>query len=199
MKLNTLTDVLADCLADLYDAERRLLGALPGVAAAAHAYELREALEGHLDETREHVARLNEIFGLMGIRFTPTKTCAPMEGLITDADEISASTGDAVALDAALIGAAQRIESFEITTYATARALAGELGLGDVKSLLEKTLGEEERAAKTLAKIAAGGMMSSGINRLAAERSAQAEADMQAQTEEEALALADGPEVVGER
>jgi ferritin-like metal-binding protein YciE len=94
-----------------------------------------------------------------------------MQGLIEESEEIASSAGDAVAHDAALIGAAQRIEHYEIASYGTARALAGELGLDRTSSLLDDTLGEEGNANKALTKIAAGGMLSSGINRLAAQRS----------------------------
>ena len=86
------------------------------------------------------------------------------------------SSGDPVALDAALIGAAQRVEQYEIASYGTARSLAEELGLDKPCALLDQTLAEEEKANKALTKLAAGGMMSSGINRLAAERSRTLEA-----------------------
>jgi ferritin-like metal-binding protein YciE len=107
----------------------------------------------------------------MNIRFIPSKTCNAMQGLILDNDEVIAATGDAVALDAALIGAAQRIEHYEIASYGTARSLAGELDLDTVSSLLDQNLDEEGKANKTLTKLASGGMLSSGIIRLAATRS----------------------------
>ena len=107
----------------------------------------------------------------MGVRFMPSKTCNAMRGMIEDNDELIAATGDSVALDAALIGAAQRIEHYEIASYGTARALAGELDLGTINSLLDQSLDEEGKANKTLTKLASGGMVSSGINRLAATRS----------------------------
>jgi ferritin-like metal-binding protein YciE len=171
MELNSLTDVLVEELGDLFSAEQQLVAALPRLAAAAHSYELRDTIEAHVEDTRAHVERLNEIFEEMGIRFAPTKTSRAMEGLIADGDEIAESGGDPVALDAALIGAAQRVEHYEIASYGTARALAGELGLGKASALLDRTLAEEGKANKALTKLAAGGMMSSGINRLAAERS----------------------------
>jgi ferritin-like metal-binding protein YciE len=177
MEFNSLTDVLAEELGDLYSSEQQLVDALPRLAAAAHSYELRDALEMHLEETRVHVDRLQQIFSDMGIRFAPNKTCKAMEGLVSDGDDIAGSAGDPVALDAALIGAAQRIEHYEIASYGTARALAGELGLKTTSSLLDQTLEEEAKADKSLTKLAAGGMMSSGINRLAAERPHPADAD----------------------
>jgi ferritin-like metal-binding protein YciE len=133
----------------------------------------------------------------MGIRFVPEKTCSAMEGLVRDGDEILASSGDSVAIDAALIGAAQRIEHYEIASYGTARALAGELGLDTASALLEKTLDEEGKADKALTKLAAGGFLSSGINRLAATRS-EAELDDDALQAEEAPARPEGdPTTVG--
>jgi ferritin-like metal-binding protein YciE len=177
MELNSLTDVLVEELADLYSAEQQLIAGLPRLAAATHSYDLRDTLEAHLEDTRVHVDRLQEIFDEMGIRFTPTKTSRAMQGLIAEGDEIAGSDGDPVALDAALIGAAQRVEQYEIASYGTARALSNELGLAKTSSLLERTLAEEEKASKALGKLAAGGMMSSGINRIAAERSSSAHAE----------------------
>ena len=171
MEFNSLTDVLIEELGDLHSAEQQLLDALPKLAAAAHSYELREALESHLEETTHHVERLDQAFAEMGIRFAPTKTCQAMKGLIDESDDVIAATGDSVAIDAALIGAAQRIEQYEIGAYGTARALAGELHLDPTSALLDRTLDEEAKANKTLTKLATGGMLSSGINRKAAERS----------------------------
>lgn len=171
MEFTSLQDVLVDELGELYSAEEQLIAAIPTFAAAAHSYDLRETLEGHLEETRVHVQRLEAIFDDLGIRFMPTKTSKAMRGLIEQGEELTRAAGDSVALDAALIGAAQRIEQYEIAAYGTARALAGELGLGTASSLLGNTIDEEARANKTLTKLASGGMLSSGINRLAADRS----------------------------
>ena len=171
MELNSLTDVLIEELGDLHSAEQQLLDALPKLAAAAHSYELREALESHLKETTHHVERLDQAFAEMGIRFAPTKMCQAMKGLVDETDDVVAATGDSVAIDAALIGAAQRIEQYEIGAYGTARALASELHLDPTSALLDQTLDEEAKASKTLTKLATGGMLSSGINRKAAERS----------------------------
>jgi len=171
MEFDSLTDVLIEELGDLHSAEKQLVDALPRIAAAAHSYELRDALESHLEETTHHVERLDQAFAEMGIRFAPTKTCEAMKGLIIEADDVIGATGDSVAIDAALIGAAQRIEQYEIGAYGTARALAGELHLDTTSALLDQTLDEEGKANKALTKLANGGMLSSGINRMAAERS----------------------------
>ena len=170
MELNSLSDVLVEELGELHSAEQQLVEALPKMASAAHSYELREAFESHLKETRSHVERLEQAFADMGIRFAPSKTCQAMLGLLQDSDDIINATGDSVAIDAALIGAAQRVEHYEIACYGTARALAGELGLDTTSSLLDQTLDEEGKANKLLTKLAAGGRLGSGINRLAATR-----------------------------
>lgn len=181
MELSSLTDVLVEELGDLYSAEQQLVEALPKMAAAAHSYELRGAFESHLEETRVHVERLEQAFAELGIRFAPTKTCRAMQGLLEEGNEIITATGDSVALDSALIGAGQRIEHYEIASYGTARALAGELGLDTTSSLLDQTLDEEGKANKHLTKLATGGFLSSGINRLAAERASDEPEDAAAE------------------
>jgi ferritin-like metal-binding protein YciE len=163
MQLNSLNDVFAAQIADLYSAERQLVEALPNVARGAHSDALRQAFEDHLVQTRGHVARLEEVLGQAGI-MSPTERCEAMEGLIAEGKEILAATGDPAAKDAALIAAAQRIEHYEIAGYGTARALAGELGFDDAKSLLEQTLDEESDADKLLTKIATGGLFGTGVN-----------------------------------
>lgn len=175
MEFNSLTDVLIEELGDLYNSEQQLLETLPTLAAAAHSYDLREIFEAHTAETRGHLERLELGFSEMGVRFTPRRTSKAMQGLLADSEDIASANGDPVALDAALIGAAQRIEQYEIGLYGTARALAGELGLSQTSSLLDQTLAEEGRANKALTKLATGGLLSSGINRMAAERSAQSD------------------------
>jgi ferritin-like metal-binding protein YciE len=179
VEFNSLTDVLIEELGDLYSSEQQLLATLPTLAAAAHSYDLREIFETHTEETRDHLERLEVSFSEMGVRFAPTRTSRAMQGLLADSVDIANSGGDPVALDAALIGAAQRIEQYEIALYGTARALAGELGLGQTSSTLDQTLSDETKANKALAKLATGGFMSGGINRIAAERSAQADAEIE--------------------
>jgi ferritin-like metal-binding protein YciE len=169
MQLNSLKDVFAGQLEDLYSAEQQLLKALPEMAGAATSPDLRQAFEEHLEQTRHHVRRLEEVFADAGI---PRKAehCQGMEGLIKEGSEIVESAGDPLAKDAALIAAAQRVEHYEIAAYGTARTLAGELGLGDAESMLDDTLEEEGQADKLLTKIATGGMFSSGVNEEAASR-----------------------------
>jgi len=168
MALNSLHNVLQEQIEDLHSAEQQLVEALPKVAAAAYSDELRQAFNEHLEETRGHVGRLEEILGEFG---TPSasKHCKAMEGLIAEGDEVIGETGDPLAKDAALIAAAQRIEHYEIAGYGTARTLAQELGLDQARDLLDQTLDEEANADKLLTKIATGGMFRAGINQKAAD------------------------------
>ena len=164
MKLNSLQDVFSEQIEDLYSAETQLVQALPKVAAAANSDELRQAFDHHLQQTRDHVTRLEQIFGDAGIQ-SPSEHCMGMEGLLREGEEIIAAQGDPAAKDAALIAAAQRVEHYEIAAYGTARTLADELGFDDAKDLLDQTLDEESDADKLLTKIATGGVFATGINR----------------------------------
>jgi ferritin-like metal-binding protein YciE len=107
----------------------------------------------HLDETRGHVARLEEVFHAIGIK-PESEHCDGMEGLISEGSEIAEAKGDGDARDAALIGAAQRVEHYEIAAYGTARALARQLGHTDAAKLLDQTLDEESAADEKLTQIA---------------------------------------------
>ena len=153
MKLQSLDDVLMAELSDLMSAEKQLVKALPKVAEAASSKELREAIEHHLDETRCHVQRLEQVFESLGAD-AESEHCEAMEGLIGEGEEIVEADGDDAAKDAALIGAAQRVEHYEIAAYGTARTLAEQLGKDDAAALLQETLDEESAADQTLTKIA---------------------------------------------
>jgi ferritin-like metal-binding protein YciE len=164
MKLDSLEDVFVHQLNDLYSAEDQLVQALPKMAEAASNDELKKAFQHHLEETRDHRDRIQEIFGQLGKRRNGEE-CKAMKGLVEEGKEvIETSGGDPAAKDAALIAAAQRVEHYEIAAYGTAKTLADELGHGDGKDLLDQTLDEEANADKLLTKIATGGMMKSGIH-----------------------------------
>jgi ferritin-like metal-binding protein YciE len=165
MQLQTLQDLFEHEIADLYDAETQLVTALPKLAQAASNDELRGAFEHHLDETRDHVRRLDEIRGQLGSSMS--EQCQGMRGLIREGEEVVLGGGDPTVKDAALISAAQRVEHYEIAAYGTARTFADELDLGDAKDLLDQTLDEESNADKLLTKIATGGMLKTGINEAA--------------------------------
>ena len=163
MQLQSLQDVFTHEIQDLYDAENQLLQALPKLAQAASNQELRKAFEHHLDETRDHVQRLEEIVGQLGISGSG-ETCEAMRGLIKEGEKTIAIQGDPTAKDAALIAAAQRVEHYEIAAYGTARTLAGELDHNEAQDLLDQTLDEESNADSLLTKIATGGLLKTGIN-----------------------------------
>jgi ferritin-like metal-binding protein YciE len=169
MQLQSLDDVLMEQLADLHSAETQLLEALPQVASSASTPDLRQALEHHLEETRNHVQRLEQAFSHLGSS-VPKDHCEGMEGLLKEGEQVIASEGDPAAKDAALIGAAQRVEHYEIAGYGTARTLADQLGHDEVKRLLNETLNEESATDAKLTKIATGGLIGSGVNQAAAER-----------------------------
>jgi ferritin-like metal-binding protein YciE len=166
MELQTLNDLFEYEIADLYSAERQLVDALPKMAQAASHDELQQAFEHHLEETRDHVRRLEEIRSEIGSSMS--EQCEGMRGLIEEGAEIISADGDSAVKDAALISAAQRVEHYEIAAYGTARTLADQLDHSDAKSLLDQTLDEESNADTLLTKIATGGIIKQGINQKAA-------------------------------
>jgi ferritin-like metal-binding protein YciE len=168
VQLQTLRDLFIEQLRDLHSAETQLVEALPAMAASASHDQLRQAFEHHLEETREHVARLDEIFGELGV-VASGEMCKGMQGLIAEGREFVTSGGDATVRDAALIAAAQRIEHYEISAYGTVRTLADQLELGHARDLLDQTLDDESAADKLLTKIATGGMFKTGVNQRAAK------------------------------
>jgi ferritin-like metal-binding protein YciE len=153
VQLNSLDDVLHEQIEDLYSAEQQLIKALPEMASAASSTELREAFEHHLEETRGHVTRLQEILGQIGIS-SPTEHCKGMEGLIAEGNEIVKMQGNSAAKDAALIAAAQRVEHYEIAAYGTAIAHAKLIGQNAIVTLLEESLQEEKAANEKLTEVA---------------------------------------------
>lgn len=152
MKLTSVDQLLEEELKDLYSAESQLLKALPKMAKAATNETLRQAFEAHLEETEGQVERLNEIGKQLGIKLTGKK-CKAMEGLIEEGKEILEMDGMGSLIDAALIGAAQRVEHYEISGYGTARTLAEHLGHSQVARLLDQTLEEESATDEKLTKI----------------------------------------------
>jgi ferritin-like metal-binding protein YciE len=142
-------------LKDLYSAEQQLVEALPSIASAATSKDLTTAIQAHLEETRGHVKRLEEVFSSVGIT-AESEHCDGMEGLISEGSEVAEADGDGDARDAALIGAAQRVEHYEIAAYGTARTLAQQLGHTEAADLLAQTLDEESAADEKLTEIATG-------------------------------------------
>jgi len=151
--LDSMETLFIDQLQDLYDAEQRLVKALPMMAEAAHDSTLKSAFQQHLTETQNHVTRLERAFQLMGQK-AASKTCQAMKGLVAEGEEVISAKGDPDVKDAALIAAAQRVEHYEISGYGTARTFAQRLGLHDVARLLQETLSEEKATDEKLNQIA---------------------------------------------
>lgn len=152
-KLTNLEKLLEHEIKDLYSAETQLVKALPKMAKAASDPELKEAFTSHLEETKGHVQRLQQVAEILGT--SPRgKSCKAMKGLVEEGEETMKEDGDPNILDLALIGAAQKVEHYEIAGYGTARSLAESLGMDDVISLLQETLDEEGEADKKLTGIA---------------------------------------------
>jgi ferritin-like metal-binding protein YciE len=153
MKLDTLKKLYVEELRDVYSAENQLLKALPKMAKGASSDELKQAFETHLEQTKGHVERLDEIFEALGEKPTG-KTCKAMQGLIEEGSEMLEEEGEESVIDAGLIGAAQRVEHYEIAAYGTLRGFAELLGEEDAAELLQQTLDEEGETDKLLTDLA---------------------------------------------
>lgn len=153
MKIEKLADLFVEEMQDLYSAETQLVQALPKIAKAASSPELENAFLNHLEQTKEHVRRIEEIF--THLDGSPKgKKCAAMEGLLKEGKDLLSQHMREEVLDAALIGAAQRVEHYEIAAYGAARAHAERLGYTLIPGLLQQTLDEEKAADEKLTWIA---------------------------------------------
>lgn len=153
MKLTTLDDLLLEELKDLNDAEKQITKALPKMAKAASSGELAQAFRDHLEETKGQIARLEQVFELLGKK-AGRKKCEAMEGLLEEGAEMMKEDADPDVLDAALIAAAQRVEHYEMAGYGCVRTWCQVLGHSDAARLLQETLDEEGSADKKLTEIA---------------------------------------------
>jgi ferritin-like metal-binding protein YciE len=152
-ELNSLQDLFVSQIEDLYDAENRLVEALPKMAEAAHSPQLKKAFQSHLEETRGHVARLEQIFEALG-QAPKRQTCQAMKGLIAEGEEAIKAKADPAIKDAALIAAAQRVEHYEMAGYGSSRTFAQQLAQDRSAGLLQDTLEEEKAADQKLTMIA---------------------------------------------
>jgi ferritin-like metal-binding protein YciE len=151
----TLHDMLLAELQDLHSAERQLTRGLPKMAKAATNPELKKGFESHLEQTREHVQRLDEVFAALGSKAKLRgKKCEAMEGLLEEADEILDEGLEPAALDSALICAAQKVEHYEIASYGTVVAWVKAMGHQEALAPLEATLKEEKETDILLTKAA---------------------------------------------
>ncbi|HTD13658.1 MAG TPA: ferritin-like domain-containing protein [Chthoniobacterales bacterium] len=155
LKLESVKDLLIAELRDLHNAEEQLVEALPKMAEAASSRELKNAFTHHLEETRQHVTRLDGVFKSLNEKASG-ETCQAMEGLVKEGEEMIHAKGEPDVRDAGLIGAAQRVEHYEMAGYGTARTLAKRLGLQDIAQTLQKTLEEEAAADEKLTAVAEG-------------------------------------------
>ena len=150
---NPLQELLVDELKDLYNAENQIIKALPRMAKKATSEQLRVAFERHLEETRTHAERLEQIAEEMDFTIRGKK-CKGMQGLLEEGKELMSEGLEDEALDAGMIGAAQKVEHYEIAAYGTARTHANHLGLKKVSRLLQQTLDEEGKTDKKLTQLA---------------------------------------------
>lgn len=165
-KMKSMQDLFEHDLEDLLDAEKQLVEALPKMAQAANSDQLKTAIKDHLKETKTHVSRLEKAFKALG-KEPKTVTCKGMQGLIKEGEEVMKNATDSNVMDAGLIGAAQKVEHYEISAYGTARAHAQALGHMDVADILQTTLDEEGHANKLLTQLAEGRMSYQGVNQMA--------------------------------
>jgi ferritin-like metal-binding protein YciE len=173
MQANSLRDLYVAELRDLYNAETQLVKALPKMAKASSNAELRQGFEEHLRQTSEHVSRLEQIFDMLGEKPTGKK-CLGMEGLVKEGAETMKEDYENALMDAAIIGAAQRVEHYEIAGYGTVRAFAELLGENEHVPLLDQTLDEEKQTDDKLTQLA------EQVNSEASEQSGEAPTDRQA-------------------
>jgi ferritin-like metal-binding protein YciE len=155
MKLTTLEDLYLNELRDLHSAEKQILKALPKMAKAASAPELRQAFEEHLEQTEGHLERLEEILKQLGKR-PAGKKCLAMEGLIEEGKELLEMDAEPGVMDAGLIAAAQKVEHYEMAGYGCVRTYARLLGEEEAADLLQQTLDEEGETDKRLTELAEG-------------------------------------------
>ncbi|WP_433693159.1 ferritin-like domain-containing protein [Herbaspirillum seropedicae] len=153
MTVKTLTDLFIHSLSDVYSAEKQLTRALPRLARAATLPELRQAFEQHLEETQGQIERIDRLVEGSELRLKRIK-CVAMEGLVEEGREEIDEIEKGAVLDAALIGAAQKVEHYEIAAYGTLCALARQLGLDDAARLLDETLQEEKATDEKLSALA---------------------------------------------
>lgn len=158
----TMDDLFVHTLRDIYYAEKQILKALPDMIEKATDAQLKQGFQSHLEETKNHVKRVEQVFEMHGVDAKAVK-CPAIDGILDEADEVAGEVDDKKVLDAALIAAAQAVEHYEMTRYGTLVAWAKQLGRNDCASVLQKNLDEEKAADKKLT-----AMAESSVNRKAA-------------------------------
>jgi ferritin-like metal-binding protein YciE len=161
--IQTMDDLLLHGLKDIYYAENQIVKSLPKLIERATNRELSKGLKDHLEETKNQILRLNQVFQKLDEKPQGVK-CPAIDGLISEADEVAGEVADKEVLDAAIVGAAQSVEHYEIARYGTLIAWAESLGRDDIIRLLTTNLNEEKAADKKLSSVA----VRKGVNRKAA-------------------------------
>ena len=154
MPIESLEELLVEEIKDLYDAEKQITKALPKLAKAASSPDLKAAFTKHLEQTKGQIARLEEVFGHLGQK-PKSKPCLAMKGLVEEGQEQTQEDAEGIIMDLMLIGAAQKVEHYEISGYGTVRTLAEAIGNDQVAALLRQTEEEEAETDKKLTAIAA--------------------------------------------
>src|ERR1700709_17275 len=151
---SALKELFIDEIKDIYWAEKHLASALPKLIKGATSEDLKQTIATHLEETKNHVTRLESAFASLGEK-AAAKKCLAMEGLLKEAEELLSDTDKGTEVrDVAIISAAQKVEHYEIASYGTLRTLAGTLGYGEAQGLLDETLAEEKNADSLLTQVA---------------------------------------------
>ena len=152
MSIATAQDLFLDELKDIYSAEKQAVRAYPRISKAIASQELKQAMQDHLEQTKQQVERLDRVFEILGKR-AGGKTCEAMKGLLEEAAESVEEIEQGPVLDVAIIASAQRIEHYEIAAYGTVAALAEAMGEQEIQQLLEETLGEEKQTDERLTEV----------------------------------------------
>ena len=151
--IKTMNDLFVHQLQDIYYAEKQLMKALPKMADKATDKQLKQGFLTHLDETKTHVQRLEQVFQMIGEQVKAVD-CPAIDGIIEEADEVAGEVADKSVLDAALINAGHAAEHYEIVRYGSLIAWARQLGRNDAATVLQKTLDEEKATDKKLTALA---------------------------------------------
>jgi ferritin-like metal-binding protein YciE len=155
--IKTMDDLFVHQLQDVYYAEKQLVKAIPKLAEKANDNQLKQGFLSHLEQTKTHVTRLEQVFQMHGAE-PKAVTCPAIDGIIKEADEVAGEVADKQVLDAALINAAQAAEHYEITRYGTLVTWAKRLGRNDCAAVLQKTLDEEKETDQKLTQLAESGI-----------------------------------------
>lgn len=174
MNTKTLADLFLDELADMYDAERRITKALPKLTKAATCPDLKAAFQSHLKETEGHVKKLEQVFQSFGKK-AKGKTCEATVGLLKEGDELAAEYKGSPALNAALVGAAQKVEHYEIVSYGCLHEWAERLGNSKAAGLLKQILEEEKKTNESLNELAHSSLNEEALDESGQNRSAEDE------------------------